>query len=123
PDQDALNIVLEEEILILPDRYNHIYDIIANKVWDHSGVPDDTVMIHYTGKCKPWHAWGGSDLSRLYYRYYQRSPWATQPLDAPKHYKEIKRFARIKWHQKEYAESMSWMMKYVRLKFFNPRQP
>ncbi|MGD9426428.1 glycosyltransferase family 8 C-terminal domain-containing protein [Pantoea sp. NSTU24] len=66
---------------------------------------------------------GGSDLSRLYFSYYQRSPWATEPLDAPRHYKEIKRFARIKWHQRQYAESMSWMMKYVRLKFFNPRQP
>jgi len=75
-------------------------------------------MIHYTGKCKPWHAWAGSDLAQLYYRYYQRSPWASQPLDTPRHYKEMKRFSRIKWHQKQYAESMSWMMKYVSLKFF-----
>ncbi|MBE5681136.1 glycosyltransferase family 8 protein [Pantoea agglomerans] len=118
PDQDALNIVLEDEVLILPDRYNYIYDIIANKVWDHSGVPEETVMIHYTGKCKPWHAWAGSDLSQRYYSYYQRSPWASQPLDTPKHYKEMKRFARVKWHQKQYAESLSWMMKYVSLKFF-----
>ncbi|MCX2194362.1 hypothetical protein LD112_19895 [Pantoea agglomerans] len=45
-------------------------------------------------------------------------PWASQPLDTPKHYKEMKRFARVKWHQKQYAESLSWMMKYVSLKFF-----
>ena len=117
PDQDALNIVLEDEVLILPERYNHIYDIIANKVWHRFQVPDDTVMIHYTGKCKPWHAWGGSDLSLLYYDYYQRSPWASQSLDLPKHYKEMKRFAQIKWYQKQYAESVSWMMNYVRHKF------
>lgn len=119
PDQDALNIVLEKEVLILPERYNHIYDIIANKVWHRFRVPDDTVMIHFTGKCKPWHAWGGSDLSLLYFDYYQRSPWASQSLDLPEHYKEMKRFARIKWHQKHYAESITWMLNYVRHKFFN----
>ena len=119
PDQDALNLVLEEDVLILPERYNHIYDIIANKVWHAFRVPEDTVMIHYTGKCKPWHAWGGGDLSLIYFDYYQRSPWADQPLDLPGNHKEMKRFSRIKWHQKHYAESVSWMMNYIRHKFFN----
>lgn len=119
PDQDALNIVLEREVMILPEKYNYIYDIIANKVWHNVHVSDDTVMIHFTGKCKPWHAWGGSDLSLLYFDYYQRSPWASQSLDLPRHYKEMKRFARIKWHQKHYAESAAWMFSYMRHKFFH----
>ncbi|WP_312241687.1 glycosyltransferase [Pantoea sp.] len=119
PDQDALNIVLEWDVMILPEKYNHIYDIIANKVWHRFRVPDDTVMIHFTGQCKPWHAWGGSDLSLLYFDYYQRSPWASQSLDLPRHYKEMKRFARIKWHQKHYAESVAWMFSYMRHKFFH----
>lgn len=118
PDQDALNIVLEQEVMILPEKYNHIYDLIANKVWHSVRVPDDTVMIHFTGKCKPWHAWAGSDLSLLYFNYYQRSPWASQSLDLPRHYKEMKRFARIKWHQKHYVESVAWMCSYMRHKFF-----
>lgn len=119
PDQDALNVLLGKEVLILPERYNHIYDIIANKVWHQFSVPNDTVMIHFTGKCKPWHAWGGSDLSTIYFDYYKRSPWASEPLDLPKHYKEMKRFSRVKWHQKHYAESITWMLNYVRHKFFN----
>lgn len=119
PDQDALNIVLEKDVLILPDRYNFIYDIIAHKVWHHFQAPSDTVMIHFTGKCKPWHAWSGSDMSTRYYGYYQQSPWASQPLDTPQHYKEMKRFARIQWHQKQYAAGMKWMLRYVKQKFFS----
>ncbi|MFT4273187.1 MAG: glycosyltransferase [Pantoea sp.] len=118
PDQDALNILLENDTLILPDKYNFIYDIIANKVWHNFSTPNDTVMIHYTGKCKPWHAWSGGNLSHLYLDYYRLSPWSSLHLDKPRHHKEMKRFARIKFHKKEYAASLFWMLNYIKHKFF-----
>lgn len=119
PDQDALNIVLEHDVKILPDRYNFIYDIIANKVWHSFKVPEDTVMIHYTGKCKPWHLWAGGDLSCIYYTYHQQSPWADVSLETPKHYKEMKRYARIKMHDNDYSSALKWMCKYVANKMIN----
>lgn len=119
PDQDGLNICLENEVSILPGKYNYIYDIIANNVWHKIDVPKDTVMIHFTGKCKPWHAWSGGDLFVVYSHYYNESPWSSQPLDKPTGYKEIKRFARIKWHEKHYLASMHYTLKYIKFKFFN----
>lgn len=119
PDQDGLNILLENEVLILPKKYNFIYDIIANKVWHKMKTPTDTAMIHFTGQCKPWHAWGGGDIFQLYYSYYVQSPWSTQPYDQPSDYKQMKRFARIKWHQRNFLQSLHYIFKYIKIKFFN----
>lgn len=118
PDQDGLNILLENDVLILPERYNFIYDIIANKVWHHFDVPDDTAMIHFTGKCKPWHTWGGGDLSDRYALYYQDSPWSDHAFDPPKNHKEMKRFARVKLHHREYLPAAISFFKYIKMKIF-----
>ena len=118
PDQDGLNIVLENEVLVLPHKYNYIYDIIANKVWHKISLPADIVMIHFTGKCKPWHEWAGGDLTKEYAHYYIRSPWSTQPYDQPEGYKEMKRLARIKWYKKDHNGAMRYLFKYIKAKFF-----
>jgi len=119
PDQDALNVVLENEVLLLPKKYNHIYDIIANKPSYRPDVPADTVIMHFTGKCKPWQLWGAGTLANLYFSYYQRTPWQTVPLDLPKHHKEMKRYAYILWLQKRYSRSLLWLTKYIRNKYFH----
>lgn len=119
PDQDALNVVLEHEVLLLPKKYNYIYDIIANKVCFQPNIPDDTVIIHFTGKCKPWHLWGSGSLADLYYSYYQRTPWQTTPLDLPIRHKEMKRYAYILWLQKRYSSSLVWLVKYIKHKYFH----
>jgi len=77
------------------------------------------VIIHFTGKCKPWHLWGAGSLAELYTSYYQRSPWQTVPLDLPTHHKEMKRYAYILWLQKRYSLSLLWLIKYVKSKFFH----
>ncbi len=119
PDQDALNVVLEKEVLLLPKKYNHIYDIIANKVSYRPKIPSDTVIIHFTGKCKPWHLWGSGSLADLYFSYYQRTPWRTIPLDLPSNHKEMKRYAYILWLKKHYSLSLLWLIKYAKSKYFH----
>ncbi|TCV93499.1 glycosyltransferase family 8 protein [Biostraticola tofi] len=119
PDQDVLNLVLENEVRLLPKKYNFIYDIIAKKVNYRPDIPEDTVLIHFTGKCKPWHLWASSPLADLYYSYYQRTPWQTQPLDTPVRHKEMKRYAYVLWFQKRYSYSLLWLMKYIKNKFFH----
>ncbi len=119
PDQDALNLVLEKEVLLLPKKYNYIYDIIANKINHRPKIPADTVLIHYTGKCKPWHLWGSGPLADLYSTYYQRTPWQSVPLDSPVKHKEMKRYAYVLWLQKRYSYSLMWLIKYIKNKYFH----
>ncbi|NDL64789.1 glycosyltransferase family 8 protein [Acerihabitans arboris] len=119
PDQDALNLVLEQEVLLLPKKYNYIYDIIANKVSHRPKIPADTVLIHYTGKCKPWHLWGSGPLADLYNTYHRRTPWQSEPLDSPVKHKEMKRYAYALWFQKRYPDSLMWLIKYIKNKYFH----
>lgn len=118
PDQDALNITLENEVLLLPKKYNFICDIILNKVGKSVPVPPETILIHYTGKCKPWHLWGLGELSAIYDRYYEKSPWRAVPHDMPVSYKEMKRYAQALWHERQYMPSLCWMAKYMNNKIF-----
>lgn len=118
PDQDALNIALENEVLLLPKKYNFICDIILNKVGKKTPVPQDTILMHYTGKCKPWHMWGLGELSAIYNQYYDKSPWHGVPHDHPVSYKEMKRYAQALWHERQYITSLCWMTKYMNNKIF-----
>lgn len=118
PDQDALNIVLEDEVLLLTKKYNFVCDIILNKVGKKIVIPEDTILIHYTGKCKPWHIWGMGELADIYDRYYAQSPWHAVPHDMPVSYKEMKRYAQALWHKGQYAASLCWMTKYMNNKIF-----
>ncbi|WP_047608266.1 glycosyltransferase family 8 protein [Rahnella aquatilis] len=118
PDQDALNIVLEHEVLLLPKKYNFVCDIILNKVGNKVDIPKDTILIHYTGKCKPWHLWGMGELADIYDQYYAQSPWHAVPHDVPVSYKEMKRYAQALWYKGRYLTSLRWMSKYMNKKIF-----
>lgn len=121
PDQDALNITLEHEVMLLPKKYNFICDIILNKVGSDICIPPDTILVHYTGKCKPWHIWGLGKLSSIYDKYYSRSPWQVVPYDNPVSYKEMKRYALALWHAHRYTDSVYWMTKYMNKKIFRKK--
>lgn len=121
PDQDALNITLEHEVMLLPKKYNFICDIILNKVGKKIAIPQDTVLIHYTGKCKPWHLWGTGELAAIYDQYYERSPWKSTPHDMPVSYKEMKRYAQALWHKGQYGSSLYWTFKYMNYKLFRAK--
>lgn len=121
PDQEALNVVLENETLLLSKEYNYIVDIIYKKVGHEKNLPEGVILIHYTGKCKPWHSWGGSKIADLYYAYYQRSPWRNISLDMPVSYKEMKRYARVLWFKGNYISSVMWMAKYMNNKMFRKK--
>lgn len=119
PDQDALNLMLENEVLLLPKKYNYILDIIAHKVSYRPILPANTIFIHYTGKCKPWHSWGTCPSTDIYSSYYKRTPWKLEPLDPPTKYKDMKRFAYVLWFQKRYLGSLVWFTTYFKNKYFS----
>ncbi len=65
-DQDVLNVVLLKKVLFLDLRYNF---------QKNTDVEEDTTILHYTGKLKPWH-FHYPHLNRDYYfKYLRRTPW------------------------------------------------
>ena len=49
-DQSAINLVLSDEAMTISTRWN----FMPTTVWDEDHVPEQPVVIHYAGTCKPW---------------------------------------------------------------------
>ena len=88
-DQDTLNIVLKDEKVYLPIRYNYqtgyylswIYpdypDEFKRQVLDNARRP---VVIHFSGPLKPWTTSSDHPFRRKYLHYQHLSPWKGYPL-------------------------------------------
>ncbi|MEF0716180.1 glycosyltransferase, partial [Acinetobacter baumannii] len=75
PDQDVLNILLENKVNFIDEKFNFF---TQEKI--------HPVLIHFVSSPKPWSV--AASHSAKYLEYYYQSPWKDQPLDAPKNSKE-----------------------------------
>lgn len=96
PDQDVLNILLKNDVVFLPEKFNTIYTIKSElKDKTHLNykniIRDETVLIHYTGATKPWHEWAVYPSVIYYTQPFKLSPWKN---DAPKKAKTIVEFKK-----------------------------
>lgn len=107
PDQDALNIVLQGQVLELDRCWNQLYDMDGMAV----PIPDDTRLLHYAAGCKPWFSWCAHPLQAHILRHHARSPWRDVPLDAPRNYKEMRVLARQLKRKGAHAEAMAWSLR------------
>lgn len=92
-DQDTLNIVLHDEIKLLPLTYNFqrgfldyaFYNKMDSKYQDEINASKyKPVVIHFTGYSKPWHE-GCRHPYTAYFLYYKKlSFWSDMPLVANK---------------------------------------
>ncbi|QXY83581.1 lipopolysaccharide glucosyltransferase RfaJ [Salmonella bongori] len=84
PDQDVLNILLHNKVIFLPRQYNTIYTI-KSELNDRTHnkysniINDSTILIHYTGATKPWHAWANYPSVMYYKNARLHSPWKDHP--------------------------------------------
>lgn len=113
-DQDALNIVLDGNVMALPSIWNQIYDLGQ---MTHDPLPD-SFFLHYTGEVKPWRLSGRHRLSALYRDMEARSPWTGSPLLPPNSYKEMEIYARLSLRDGDIATGLLWYWKYLKTKFF-----
>ncbi|WP_342323050.1 glycosyltransferase [Kosakonia sp. BYX6] len=84
PDQDVLNILLKDNVIFMPRKFNTIYTIKSElKDRTHQQykkiILDETVLIHYTGATKPWHKWATYPSTIYYQKALAASPWKDQP--------------------------------------------
>jgi lipopolysaccharide biosynthesis glycosyltransferase len=67
-DQDVINIVLKGQIKLLPPQFN----------WFYGQKHIEPIIVHYTGKVKPWSLRKGYDhvYKNEYFKYLRRTPYA-----------------------------------------------
>ena len=119
PDQDALNLVLHENVRYISPRFNYLYDLIhdlnLNKIrirpWG------EAVLVHFAGAVKPWCDWSGHDVRALYRHYLDHSPWSHSSLDLyPLNTKEIRMYSRFLFRKGKWRASFGWYLKYLKVK-------
>lgn len=98
PDQEVLNIILNDKFSYLENRYNYQIQL-GNYIERQKEKDKDAVIIHYISSCKPWFL---LYQTQLYRQYLNKTPWRkTQTIFAPngkairKYANEIKKFEKI----------------------------
>lgn len=112
PDQDALNFVLQGQVLYLARKYNHI---------NTPGLEQtaEIVFIHFAAQPKPWGiAWNISKLCSeftkdMYAFYEQKSPWKDCGYVLPTNYRDMHKYSNCLFAKHKYAMSIIWYLKYV----------
>lgn len=120
-DQDILNILLDGRFLMMPKKYNYIYNIDMKGffqkqerlVYDQSAV-----LVHFAGIVKPWRSWV-QDLPGVekYHSFAQTSPWKDVPLVGFRRHKDIHQAARHARRMGKYGKMVQMYGKYLSDKF------
>ncbi|MEB3768266.1 glycosyltransferase family 8 protein [Acinetobacter sp. MD2] len=100
PDQDVLNIILKDHTYYLDEKFNYF-----------SKNPIAPVFTHFVSTPKPWSICAINNES--YLEYYYQSPWRNIPLDAPRNYKEMKKYAKKLWFRRNFLQSFKWFYMYL----------
>jgi UDP-glucose:(glucosyl)LPS alpha-1,3-glucosyltransferase/UDP-glucose:(galactosyl)LPS alpha-1,2-glucosyltransferase len=102
PDQDCLNIILDDEVFFLQQEYNFIP---KNK-----STQKKPVFIHYAGQTKPWSiSIEESGYNKNYIDMYRKSPWKDVPLEPPKKAFESFHYAKKLLHKKQPVLASWWL--------------
>lgn len=92
PDQDVLNQILWDEWHPLRPKYNAqhvIFEIFSEEMhFDRAEIRqarNRPVIIHFSGRTKPWHDVCGHRYKQLYWRHLDQTPW-TGALPEERHW-------------------------------------
>lgn len=109
-DQDALNIVAVNMWKKLPIKYNYMYK-------DDRAIPNDTVLIHYTGGMgKPWQPWNDRlEGAILFNKYRAMSLWKDYQYKL-RHYREWRMWHKEMLRRGEYCRAAKYYMCYIMAK-------
>ena len=118
PDMDILNIVLENKVKFIDGKYQYQYSI--SHTIDNVDrptqvkVPEDTVILHYTGSVKPWHKLAERfEIAKFFCGGVKTSLWKRIDVIEPKSYKEYHKFARLAKKEGNFWDILYWYYKYA----------
>lgn len=90
PDQDALNIILNEKVIYCPYGYNFQTFFLLNKFelfvrkekWSEIDKwKENPIIIHFTTDLKPWHKECNHPCVATFLKYKNMSPWKHDKLN------------------------------------------
>ncbi len=117
PDQDALNLILEGNVMFLPPGYNHIVKLGNGADGLSCHLPSSTVFIHYTGSEKPWKIWNDQHVSLSYRQNYRISPWAGVPFQQPENNRDAKKMYKYYLRNRKFLMSIKWYAQYFFMRY------
>lgn len=84
-DQDALNKVIDGQILKLDRQWNLLVDLGREKnkrqmTIDQQNQLKEANIIHYVGSSKPWYFWINNPKKSIYWSYLEQSLWSPSQL-------------------------------------------
>ncbi|WP_218837116.1 glycosyltransferase family 8 protein, partial [Gilliamella sp. wkB171] len=113
-DQDVLNILLENETLLLPIKFNTKIKISIDAHQERE-IRSYTVILHYISQNKPWYK---VYLSEIFNDYLALSPWKDEPLPLSGDSSSIRNYAKYLFKQKYYFRSVYYYIIYLKYKLF-----
>lgn len=104
PDQDALNILFNNNVLYISNEFNYFKEKNS----------EGSKLIHYIGWIKPWSM--AADNNDIYLKYYNLSPFKEIPLTEPNTYKLARILAKKYRKNKRYGDYIKWYCLYLVMK-------
>ncbi|WP_369309261.1 glycosyltransferase [Providencia rettgeri] len=121
PDQDALNILLNSNLLNISENFNYMFslDWYIGKKESIPKIPSDVVFIHFVGLTKPFHEWATFYEEYSFFEVARsHSPWEDIELIKPEGYKQL---SRKKSHLRKNGDYLGFLLttfKYLIKKVF-----
>lgn len=101
-DQCAINVVLQNDIVLLPERWNVM---VKPGVSTYSGL--DGAILHFITRSKPWQSWYEHPLGENYWKYLNVSPWAGAEPTPAQTVAQTARLARLLTRQGKLKEAIA----------------
>lgn len=124
PDQDALNIVLQNQVKFIEPKWNYLYTWMNEQEKEHFFYDKQTLpyIVHFTGARKPWYQEHTGLAQSLYLFYKHFTPWANEPLKSylPRmRVNDYRIYAKGYFKQKRMIYSVKYYLQYIWLKLKN----
>jgi lipopolysaccharide biosynthesis glycosyltransferase len=121
PDQDALNIVLQKNILIIAPDWNYLFTWITDEDQKKLLKTENKMpyFIHFTGARKPWYQEHSGAAQAWYIFYKHFTPWKSYTLES---YKNKMRITDYRIYAKRHLkkgrifEAIKYAFLYIKLK-------
>lgn len=121
PDQDALNIVLQNQVLWIDPKWNYLFTWMNDNqketfFYNKESLP---YIIHFTGARKMWYQ-EHTGLAQNVYNFYKHfTPWANTPLQSYKYKMRVndyRIYAKSLFRNKQFFQSLKYFLTYIKLK-------
>lgn len=77
-DQDIFNLVFENKVKLLPEKYNALRSVYESEKIKDTNIINDLYIIHFNGKEKPWN--NTPYLSEYFWQYVKYTGFETELL-------------------------------------------